>query len=126
MAGVLRLALWAIAYLAAPSVKWQTDDVLDFVNPLIGTENLGMLSSAPLSRTALTLIIGHVFGGSSLPYAMVKPVADAYDNNRGGFAIDGNMVTGYSHMHDTGTGGVSEIGCGRPVLLDKPSHIHVT
>ena len=59
------------------------------------------------ARTNYKRVTGHVFGGPSLPYAMVKPVADAFDNNRGGFSWDGNMITGYSHMHDTGIGGVS-------------------
>jgi len=68
--------------------------VLQYVDPLIGT-------GGP----------GHVFGGSSLPYAMVKAVADTTSNNRGGFASDhGEMVTGFSHMHDTGIGGGSAMG----------------
>jgi len=41
MAGVLRIALWAVAYFAAPSIKWRKEDVLQHVNPLIGTEGAG-------------------------------------------------------------------------------------
>lgn len=58
----------------------------------------------------LTTFPGHVFGGASLPYAMVKPVADSLSGNRGGFQTDDPFVTGFSHMHDTGTGGGSSMG----------------
>lgn len=54
--------------------------------------------------------LGHVFAGASLPYGMAKAVADTTDNNRGGFSLDGNRISGFSHMHDTGTGGGSSMG----------------
>lgn len=38
---------------------------------------------------------------------MAKAVADTVGENQGGFAYDANAVTGFSHMHDDGTGGVS-------------------
>lgn len=68
---------------------------------------------------------GHVFPGASLPYGMAKAVADGDKEIQGGFAsndgdsmhsatvstvktfTDLNLVTGFSHMHDSGTGGVS-------------------
>ena len=46
---------------------------------------------------------------------MAKAVADINDPNekQGGFASGNSDITGFSHMHDSGTGGVcmkSEIG----------------
>ncbi|KAK5991857.1 putative secreted glycosidase [Cladobotryum mycophilum] len=68
-------------------------DVLDYVNPLIGTANGG-----------------HVFAGATLPFGMAKAVADSTDDNAGGYASDGRYVTGFSHMHDSGTGGGASLG----------------
>jgi len=65
-------------------------DILAFVDPLIGTVNGG-----------------HVFPGASLPFSMAKAVADVTGEKQGGFASDGSNITGFSHMHDSGTGGVS-------------------
>ncbi|KAL4998482.1 glycosyl hydrolase family 92-domain-containing protein [Aspergillus recurvatus] len=68
----------------------QTDfDVLDFIDPFIGTANGG-----------------HSFAGATLPFGMVKAVADTQGENQGGFAYDTTHVTGFSHTHDSGTGGV--------------------
>jgi hypothetical protein len=39
---------------------------------------------------------------------MAKAVADTSEDNQGGFATDSNQVTGFSSMHDSGTGGVSQ------------------
>lgn len=85
--------------------------------------------------------IGHVFPGATLPYGMAKAVADVVNDNSGGYASDGGdskntvlyyilqpfhccvekthyklmpdviIVTGFSHMHDSGTGGVSDALC---------------
>ena len=38
---------------------------------------------------------------------MAKAVADNTGNNRGGFASEDSPILGFSHMHDSGTGGVS-------------------
>jgi glycosyl hydrolase family 92 len=38
---------------------------------------------------------------------MAKPVADVAGENQGGFSTDAFSITGFSHMHDSGTGGVS-------------------
>jgi putative alpha-1,2-mannosidase len=38
---------------------------------------------------------------------MVKAVADTQNNNYAGFGSDGGQIKGFSHMHDSGTGGVS-------------------
>jgi Putative alpha-1,2-mannosidase len=68
-------------------------DVLRYVNPLIGSDNGG-----------------NVFAGASMPYGMAKPVADVNGQNTGGFSTDGSNVTGFSHMHDSGTGGNPSLG----------------
>jgi hypothetical protein len=39
---------------------------------------------------------------------MAKAGADVYGGeNQGGFASDDSPILGFSHMHDSGTGGVS-------------------
>jgi putative alpha-1,2-mannosidase len=76
---------------------------LNLVDPLIGTANGG-----------------HVFPGATLPFGMAKAGADVNAENQGGFSTDGTNgvlpipgfttegnITGFSHMHDSGTGGVS-------------------
>ena len=63
-------------------------DPLQYVNQLIGSNNGG-----------------NVFAGASLPYGMAKASPDVNGQNTGGFATDGSNVTGFSHMHDSGTGG---------------------
>ncbi|KAJ5331211.1 Alpha-1-2-mannosidase [Penicillium atrosanguineum] len=83
--GILSLAL-ASATLAAK-------DDLSHVKPLIGSTNGG-----------------NVFAGASLPYGLAKPVADVDGQNTGGFSTDGSNVTGFSHMHDSGTGGNPSMG----------------
>ncbi|KAK0617052.1 alpha-1,2-mannosidase-like protein [Immersiella caudata] len=70
-------------------------DILRFVDPLIGTANGG-----------------HVFPGASLPYGMAKAVADTRSpaENAAGFVSDEHQILGYSHMHDSGTGGNPSMG----------------
>jgi predicted alpha-1,2-mannosidase len=70
-----------------------TENDLKHVNPLIGSTNGG-----------------NVFAGASLPYGLAKPVADVDGQNTGGFSTDGSNVTGFSHMHDSGTGGNPSMG----------------
>ncbi|KAF9885340.1 hypothetical protein FE257_012957 [Aspergillus nanangensis] len=68
-------------------------DVLDLIDPLIGTANGG-----------------HSFAGATLPFGMAKAVADTQGENQAGFASDTINVTGFSHMHDSGTGGAPSLG----------------
>ncbi|AEO66584.1 glycoside hydrolase family 92 protein [Thermothielavioides terrestris NRRL 8126] len=69
-------------------------DPLAYVDPLIGASNGG-----------------NVFPGASLPYGMAKAVADTNSPSRqGGFTLDGSPVTGFSMMHDSGTGGSPSLG----------------
>ncbi|EAA31188.1 glycoside hydrolase family 92 protein [Neurospora crassa] len=71
------------------------NDFLRFIDPLIGTTNGG-----------------HVFPGATLPYGMAKAVADTASpaENAAGFVSDDNPITGFSHMHDSGTGGQPSLG----------------
>ncbi|KAI0173013.1 glycoside hydrolase family 92 protein [Hypoxylon sp. FL1284] len=68
-------------------------DVLQFIDPLIGSTNGG-----------------NVFAGATKPYALAKPVADVDGQNTGGFATDGSSITGFSAVHDSGTGGNPSLG----------------
>lgn len=70
-----------------------TVDPLAFVDLLIGSNNGG-----------------NVFAGASLPYGLAKAVADVDGQNTGGFATDGSNVTGFSSVHDSGTGGNPSLG----------------
>ncbi|KAL4914964.1 glycosyl hydrolase family 92-domain-containing protein [Aspergillus aurantiobrunneus] len=85
----------AVTLLLCASANGQDNkfDVLDFIDPFIGTENGG-----------------HSFAGATLPFGMVKAVADTRGENQGGFAYDTTHATGFSHTHDSGTGGASSMG----------------
>ena len=64
-------------------------NILQFVDPLIGTSNGG-----------------DVFAGATFPFGMAKAGPDSVNDGQGGYATDGGKITGFSHMHDSGTGGV--------------------
>ncbi|EAW16986.1 uncharacterized protein NFIA_003410 [Aspergillus fischeri NRRL 181] len=49
---------------------------------------------------------GHSFAGATWPFGMAKAVADTLREKQAGFAYDTKYVPGFSHMHDSGTGGV--------------------
>ncbi|EJU00163.1 alpha-1-2-mannosidase family protein [Dacryopinax primogenitus] len=69
-------------------------DPARFVDPFIGTSNGG-----------------HVFAGSTLPFAPVKAVADSHSSdNQGGYVSDGSPIVGISPLHDDGTGGGASMG----------------
>ncbi|KAK5995395.1 putative secreted glycosidase [Cladobotryum mycophilum] len=79
---------------AAQKSSDATFDPLSYVDLLIGSNNGG-----------------NVFPGASLPYGMAKAVADTNSgSNQGGFTLDGTPVTGFSVMHDSGTGGSPSLG----------------
>ncbi|KAL4948080.1 glycosyl hydrolase family 92-domain-containing protein [Aspergillus filifer] len=79
---------------AAPSPAIEDYDVLQYVDPLIGSTNGG-----------------NVFAGATIPYGMAKAVADTDSgSNQGGFTLDGSRITGFSSMHDSGTGGQPSLG----------------
>ncbi|KAI0173550.1 glycoside hydrolase family 92 protein [Hypoxylon sp. FL1284] len=72
-----------------------SDKYLRYVDPLIGTVNGG-----------------HVFPGATLPYGMAKAVADVDNRGEaaGGFVSDESKIQGFSHLHDSGTGGSPSMG----------------
>ncbi|KAI1208256.1 glycoside hydrolase family 92 protein [Annulohypoxylon truncatum] len=104
---VIALLVWALlppSRLNSPTTLFHSikgssgissDYILRYVDPLIGTANGG-----------------HVFPGATLPYGMAKAVADA--DNRGeiaaGFVSDDSKIQGFSHLHDSGTGGSPSLG----------------
>ncbi|KAF6807221.1 glycosyl family hydrolase 92 protein [Colletotrichum sojae] len=71
----------------------QPFDPLRFVDPLIGSQRGG-----------------NVFAGATLPYGLAKAVADVDGEKTGGFATDGSNITGFSIVHDSGTGGNPSLG----------------
>ncbi|CAM1501981.1 Fc.00g039650.m01.CDS01 [Cosmosporella sp. VM-42] len=58
------------------------------------------------------LVPSHVFPGATLPYGMAKAVADSQSpgENTAGFISDGAPIIGFSHLHDSGTGGSASLG----------------
>ncbi|KAI6249126.1 hypothetical protein HI914_02716 [Erysiphe necator] len=76
------------------SVFAQTFDILSYVDQLIGSSNGG-----------------NIFPGATLPYGMAKAVADTNSpSNQGGFTLDNSNITGFSSLHDSGTGGAPSLG----------------
>jgi putative alpha-1,2-mannosidase len=88
---VFTLASWNTTN--STSTNSSSFDVFQYLNLLIGTDNGG-----------------NVFAGATLPYGMAKAVADVNGQNTAGFSSDGSSVTGFSHMHDSGTGGNPSLG----------------
>lgn len=89
-------ALVAIAYAvygAVAAAQKQEKTGYDYVDPLIGT-----------------IKGGHVFPGATLPFGMAKAGPDVSGENQGGFASDDSQIWGFSHMHDSGTGGSPSLG----------------
>lgn len=96
-ASITTIFSYAITFLtsttSAQNTTNTTFDPLTYINPLIGSTNGG-----------------NVFAGASLPYGLAKAVADVDGANTGGFATDGSNVTGFSSLHDSGTGGNPSLG----------------
>ncbi|PGH23601.1 hypothetical protein AJ80_02382 [Polytolypa hystricis UAMH7299] len=88
-----KLLACVIGVLAAQASSKAPDNVLDSIDPLIGTINGG-----------------HVFPGATLPFGMAKAGPDTDGDNQGGFDSASTLVTGFSHMHDSGTGGGASMG----------------
>ncbi|KAK4504979.1 hypothetical protein PRZ48_002942 [Zasmidium cellare] len=86
--GLVVAILIVLVVVNAFSGEGPRDDILKYIDPLIGTGPGG-----------------HVFAGATLPFGMAKPVADVSGEKMGGFASDRTPVTGFSHLHDSGTGG---------------------
>ncbi|CAK7240619.1 MAG: hypothetical protein STHCBS139747_002064 [Sporothrix thermara] len=90
-----RSHLPSLSSLSSASSHGGAFDVIRYINPLIGTTNGG-----------------HVFAGATLPYGMAKAVADTNNRaeNAAGFVSDYSKITGFSHLHDSGTGGNPSMG----------------
>ncbi|KAH4115756.1 hypothetical protein HBI56_169420 [Parastagonospora nodorum] len=90
----LLLTQYATSVLSDISSRQTTNsDVLKWVDTLIGSQNGG-----------------NVFAGATLPYGMAKAVADVDGANTGGFSTDNSNITGFSALHDSGTGGNPSLG----------------
>lgn len=98
-------SLWCTA-LFTPVAWGQISDPLQYVNQLIGSNNGGEKSTITNVDTDGSLEnVGNVFPGATLPYGMAKAVGDTNSqSNQGGFTTDGTNITGFSSMHDSGTG----------------------
>lgn len=68
-------------------------DILSYVDNLIGTDNGG-----------------NVFAGATRPHSLAKAVADVNGQNTGGFATDDTPIIEFSAVHDMGTGGNPSLG----------------
>lgn len=96
--------------LSATALSLAQIDAFSHVDNLIGTKNGG-----------------NVFAGATRPHGMVKAVADVNGQNHGGFSTDNspvigkvvfrtelesstNTATGFSSLHDMGTGGNPSLG----------------
>ncbi|KAF2269372.1 alpha-1,2-mannosidase-like protein [Lojkania enalia] len=90
---ILIATTWSIAVAVTNAQPNRAKTGYDYVDPLIGTINGG-----------------HVFPGATLPFGMAKAGPDVNGENQGGFASDNSPIIGFSHMHDSGTGGSPSMG----------------
>ncbi|KAI5196755.1 putative mannosidase [Aureobasidium subglaciale] len=89
----------------------QNSNILPYIDPLIGTGFGGLKQEKQgKTRSYVDNRAGHVFAGATLPFGMAKAVADVNGENQGGYASDYSNITGFSHMHDSGTGGSPSLG----------------
>ncbi|ROW03120.1 hypothetical protein VMCG_05689 [Cytospora schulzeri] len=93
MLSLFYIGVTAFTFILSTIAQNTSFDPLAYVDPLIGSTNGG-----------------NVFAGASLPYGLAKAVADVDGQNTGGFATDGSNVTGFSSVHDSGTGGNPSLG----------------
>ena len=118
----------SVHYAVAQNSTNATYDVLDYVDQLIGSNNGGLSFLIPTiwSRNTEfsqeTSSLEQLFPMVSTPAktlpvwklteeGMAKAVADTDSgSNQGGFTTDGSNVTGFSSMHDSGTGGSPSLG----------------
>lgn len=87
--------LFVLGLLGAPHVtRGQSFNPLQYVDQLIGSRDGG-----------------NIFAGATLPYGVAKAVADTNSgSNQGGFTLDGRPISGFSVLHDSGTGGSPSLG----------------
>ncbi|KAI8958017.1 glycoside hydrolase family 92 protein [Daldinia sp. FL1419] len=92
--GLRRCSIAVIALATALGSNAAAIDPLSYVDQLIGSRNGG-----------------NIFPGATLPYGMAKAVADTTSgSNQGGFTLDGTPISGFSALHDSGTGGSPSLG----------------
>lgn len=74
---------------------------------LQGTYSPALLYPLVWSQKSLSIDSrqGLIHSGSG----MAKAVADSTEDNQGGFASNGSPISGFSHMHDSGTGGAQSL-----------------
>lgn len=92
MALITLTALLAFARIVAAQVDKGTHN-FNLVDQLIGSVNGG-----------------NVFAGASLPFGMAKAAPDVSGQNTAGWSYDLSNVTGFSALHDSGTGGQPSMG----------------
>ncbi|EME48313.1 glycoside hydrolase family 92 protein [Dothistroma septosporum NZE10] len=97
--GVMLIVVLLLLVIKGFAGSYPQEDVLQYIDPLIGTGPGG-----------------HVFAGPTLPFGMAKPVADVRGEHMGGFASDRTPILGFSHLHDSGTGGSPSMG-NLPIFL---------
>jgi predicted alpha-1,2-mannosidase len=90
---ILIFSLFTFLSLQFPVRSLDRLDLVEFVDPFIGTEGGG-----------------HTFPGATLPFGMVKLGPDCGDlSSNSGYQPDGNIY-GFSHVHISGTGGGPKYG----------------
>ena len=119
-----------VSYIVLPAfgvfAQNTSTDILQYVDQLIGSSNGGTHRQISALLIKCLNRIGNIFPGATLPYGehfegekglylpkigMAKAVADTdSDSNQGGFTTDGSKITGFSSMHDSGTGGNPSLG----------------
>jgi predicted alpha-1,2-mannosidase len=87
-----KLPLFVLFSLSFAQADEETNNY-NLVDPLIGSYNGG-----------------NVFCGASRPFSMAKAVADVSGANTAGFSDDFSNITGFSALHDSGTGGKPSMG----------------
>src|ERR1700748_2305968 len=65
------------------------------------------MSSPELQWHLVRFLLGTCETFTHETLGMAKPVADVAGENQRGFSTEAFSITGFSHMHDSGTGGVS-------------------
>ncbi|KAG6234616.1 hypothetical protein E4U25_005800 [Claviceps purpurea] len=96
MARLLPTLLTFLLALVQATLSLSRFNVLDFIDPLIGTSNGVVLINTARESS------GHVFPGASLPYGMAKAVADGDKEIQGGFASnDGDIMRASRKVNET-------------------------
>ncbi|KAG6053078.1 hypothetical protein E4U32_007853 [Claviceps aff. humidiphila group G2b] len=104
MARLLPTLLTSLLALMQATLSLSRFNVLDFIDPLIGTSNgvAFLLIRLVVLINVVRESSGHVFPGASLPYGMAKAVADGDKEIQGGFASnDGDITRASRKVNET-------------------------